>query len=228
MPSASPPGRAWRRVLLGAGALAFVTAVPAGAQWRGELWLGDAWSLPTRLTISQINQPEISTVATWSTRPFVESVAWYYAFRVSHWSDNAAWAFEDMHHKLYLDNPPPGVAYLRVTNGVNFFLAERLWRRHGWEFGVGAGPVLAVPISEVRDLIYNNAHGFFHSQYQLAGPGFQVSLQRRMRLLPFTYGMLALKATAAPLYLDVADGHATTSNFALHVQYGLSLQSRSR
>jgi hypothetical protein len=111
---------------------------------------------------------------------------------------------------------------------VNLFLAERLWRRGSWKIGVGAGPVLAVPISDVRGLVYNDAHGFFHSQYELAGPGFAANLQRRVRLLPMTYGMLALKATATPLYLHVADGHATTSNFALHVQYGLSLQSRSR
>ena len=218
------------RIRVGAAAVLVVSvlavAMPAGAQWRGEVWLGTAWSLPSGLTLAQANQPAISSDGSWSTQPYAP--AWVYAVRVSRWSGDAAWAFEFMHHKMYLDNPPPGVAYLRLTNGVGFVLAERIWRSHGWEYGVGAGPVLGVPISRVRDLVYNNAHGFFHSQYELMGPGVQLNLGRRLRLLPFTYGMLAVKATAAHLHVHISDGHGTTSNLALHIQYGLSLQSSRR
>jgi len=196
------------------------------AQWRVEAWLGDAWSMPGNITFSQLNQPEISARATWSTEPFEPT--WVYAGRVAHWQGDAGWAFEYMHHKIYMDNPPAEVAYFRVTNGVNFFLAERLWRRSGWEFGVGAGPIFAVPVSSVRGLVYDNAHGPFHSQYELSGPGIQANIGRRLRLLPYTYGSLSLKATAAYLYLHIGDGHAVTTNFALHVQYGVSLQSRKR
>jgi hypothetical protein len=214
------------RRLLGAGLVGLLVASPAASQWRGEVWLGDAWSLSTPVTFQQINQPAISAQADWSTRPYAP--AWVYAYRLARWSGRSAWAFEVMHHKIYMDNPPPGVAYLRVTNGVNFLLAERLWRRGGWEYGFGAGPILAVPVSSVRGLIYDNAHGFLHSQYELAGPGIQINLARRLQLLPFTSGSLAVKATAAYLYLHIADGHATTPNFALHLQYGLALQTTKR
>jgi len=221
-----PLSRTRRQTLLPVTIFALIAVSPVAAQWRGELWLGGVWSMPTKVTFAQINEPPISTEASWSSRPY--SPAWVYAYRFSHWSGNSAWALEVMHHKIYLDDPPPGVAYLRVTNGVNFVLAERLWRRGGWEFGAGAGPILAVPVSSVRGLVYNNANGFFHSQYEFAGPGAQLNFGRRLRLLPFTYGMLTLKATAAYLNLHIADGHATTTNYALHLQYGLSLQSRSR
>lgn len=216
----------WRRgALLGLlGALFLGRA--AGAQWRSELWLGTAWNAPSRLTFDQLNQPELSVDAKWSTRPF--DPAWVYAIRFSRWSGDAAWAFEYMHHKMYLDNPPPEVGYFRITNGVGFLLAERLWRRGGWEYGVGAGPVMSVPYSEVRGLPYDQGHGFFHSQYELVGPGVQVNLTRRLRLLPFTFGMVSLKATAAHLHTHIADGHATTWDYAVHLQYGLSLQTRSR
>ena len=209
-----------------AGSLLILGAAPLSAQWRIEAWLGEAASAPSEVTFSQINQPEISAHATWSTKPFAP--AWIYAGRIARWSGDGAWALEYMHHKIYMDDPPPEVGFFRVTNGMNFLLAERLWRRNGWEYGVGAGPILAVPGSNVRGVEYNNAHGFFHSQYELAGPGLQVNIGRRLRLLPFTYGSLALKATAAYLYLHIANGHAVTSNFALHAQYGLSLQNRSR
>jgi hypothetical protein len=200
--------------------------MPAAAQWRVEAWLGDAWSIPTRVTFSQINQPEISTVGSWSSEPFAPT--WLYAGRIAHWKGESGWAFEYMHHKLYMDNPPPDVAYFRITNGVNFFLAERLWRWKGWEYGAGAGPVFSVPVSSVRGLVYDNAHGVFHSQYELSGPGVQLNLARRLRLLPFTYGTLSLKATGTYLHLHIGDGHADLADFALHAQYGLSLQTKSR
>lgn len=204
--------------------LTALAVAPVAAQWRLEAWLGDAWSLPTRVTFSQFNQPAISVNATWSTRPFEPT--WYYSGRVAKWSGDAAWAFEYMHHKTYLDNPPPGVAFFRVTNGINYLLVERLWRTNGWEYGGGAGAIYAVPVSSVRGLVYDNAHGIFHSQYELAGAVLQVNLGRRIRLLPFAYGSLSLKATGGYLRVHIANGHAITSNFALHLQYGLSLQSR--
>lgn len=206
--------------------LVLAGAVPARGQWRLEAWLGQAWSASSPVTFSQDNQPAIYVTGKWSTRPFAPT--WYYAGRIAKWTGNAAWAFEYMHHKIYLDNPPAGVQFFQVTNGVNFFLGERLWRRRGWEFGVGAGPLYAVPVSSVRGLIYNNAHGIFNSQYELAGAGVQANLGRRLRLLPFTFGSLSLKATAGYLHMHIASGHAVTSSFALHAEYGLSLQSKPK
>jgi hypothetical protein len=210
--------------LVGTAILVVAWVAPAGAQWRLEAWLGQAWSVPSPVTFSQINQPAIRVNGDWSTRPFAPT--WYYSGRIAKWSGDAAWAFEYMHHKIYLDNPPPGVQVFQVTNGVNFLLAERLWRKHGWEFGAGAGPLYAVPVSSVRRLVYDNAHGIFHSQYELAGAAVQANLARRLRLLPFTFGSLSVKATGGYLHVHIANGHAVTSNFALHVQYGLSLQSK--
>jgi hypothetical protein len=83
-------------------------------------------------------------------------------------------------------------------------------------------------VSSVRGIVYNNAHGIFHSRYELAGAALQANLARRLRLLPFTYGSLSLNATAGYLHVHIANGHAVTGNFALHAQYGLSLQSRPK
>ena len=214
------------RAVAGTASLVIAAVAPLRAQWRLEAWLGQAWSAPSQVTFSQFNQPEIRVNGDWATRPFAPT--WYYAGRIAKWSGSAAWAFEYMHHKIYLENPPPGVQVFQVTNGVNFLLGERLWRRRGWEFGVGAGPLYAVPVSSVRGLVYDNAHGIFRSQYELAGAALQANVARRIRLLPYTFGSLSVKATAGYLHVHIANGHAVTGNFALHVQYGLSLQSRPK
>lgn len=198
---------------------------PAAAQWRLEAWFGDAWNAGTRLTIKQENQPDIRVNADWSTRPWRPT--WYYSGRIAKWSGNSAWAFEYMHHKLYLNNPPaPTVETFRITNGVNHLLAERLWRTKGWEYGVGAGPVFTVPISTVRGESYGHRNGIFGSRYEFGGGVLQGNLARRVKLLPYTYGALSLKTTVSYLDVKVAHGSAQTMNYAVHLQYGLSLQSR--
>ncbi len=203
-----------------------VCAGRADAQWRLSVWFGDAFNAHTPVTFSQAGQPDITTTANWSTRPW--RATWYYSGRIARWSGNQAWAFEYMHHKLYLDNPPPDVAYFQITNGVNNLLAEHLWRSHGWDYGVGAGPAFVVPISEVRGKEYDHADGIFESRYEFGGGTLQVNLQRPVRILPFFYGSLALKGTASYLRVRIADGHARLVNLALHLQYGISLQKPGR
>ncbi len=120
------------------------------------------------------------------------------------------------------------MSYFRITNGVNNLLAEHLWRSHGWDYGVGAGPAFVVPISQVRGKEYDHADGIFESRYEFGGGTVQLNLQRPIRLLPFLSGSLALKGTASYLRVRIADGHARLVNLALHVQYGISLQAPRR
>lgn len=197
---------------------------PLSAQWRLEGWFGDAWNAPTTLTLEQEGEPDIVVDdADWSTRPWRPT--WYYAMRVSHWSGNSGWALEYMHHKVYLDNPPPDVIRFRITNGVNHILVQRHWRVGDFELGVGAGPTLAVPVSTVRDKSYGEASGVFGSRYELAGGTVMGTVARRLKLFPYTSGSLAIKTTLTRLDVPIADGRGKLDNFAVHFQYGLSLQS---
>ena len=85
-----------------------------------------------------------------------------------------------------------------------------------------------VPISTVRGKSYGqlDSKGIFGSRYELAGATVMGTVSRRIKLLPYTYGSLEIKATAAHLDVPIADGRGKLNNFALHFQYGLSLQSR--
>lgn len=198
-------------------------APPLAAQWRVEGWFGDAWNAPTTLTLSQDGEPDIVVDADWSTRPWRPT--WYYSFRIAKWSGNSGWALEYMHHKIYLDNPPlPEVIRFRITNGINNFLLERHWRVKGFELGVGAGPTLAVPVSTVRGKPFSKADGVLGSTYELAGYTVMATAARRLKLFPYTYGSFAIKLTATPLDVTIADGTGKLTNYAIHFQYGLSLQ----
>lgn len=222
----TPPGAGLlRKASLLAAVLGGLATGPLAAQWRAEAWLGNAANANSPLTIHQDGQADIKLTADWSTRPWRPT--WYYSARISKWSGSSAWALEYMHHKLYLDNlPEPDVTAFRITNGVNHLLIERLWRTRGWEYGVGAGPLLAVPISTVRGKSYGRSMGVFGSRYELAGGVVGATLARRLKLLPYTYGSLSMKATVGYLDVNIADGDATTMNYAMHFQYGLSLQSK--
>lgn len=212
------------RVLLFGSLLCLLTRAPLSAQWRVDAWLGDAWSSHSRLTISQSGQSDLSLRPNWSTKPWEPT--WYYSGRISRWSGRSGWGIEYIHHKLYLDNPPSEVEFFRITNGVNFWMGERLWRRHRWEFGVGAGGAWLVPISKVRSQEYDKANGIWGSQYELGGAVLSASVARRLKLLPWVYGNLSLKGTASHLSANIAEGKAKTMNYALHLNYGLSLQSK--
>ncbi|MEP6589878.1 MAG: hypothetical protein ABJC19_01740 [Gemmatimonadota bacterium] len=221
----SPRLSRWFAIGVTLAVLVALQPAPLAAQWRLEAWFGDAYNARAPLTIHQDGQPDIKVNANWSTRPWRPT--WYYSGRISKWSGSSAWAFEYMHHKLYLDNLPlPEVTAFRVTNGVNHLMVERLWRTKGWEYGVGAGPILSVPITTIRGKSYGKSDGIFGSRYELDGAVLSGNLARRLKLLPYTYGSLTVKATIGYLNLDVADGNATTMNYALHFQYGLSLQSK--
>lgn len=219
-----PFARLFRRIfplVLAAGVL---PAAPVAAQWRVEAWFGDAWNARSPLTFKQEGEPDIKVTPDWSTRPWRPT--WYYSARVAKWSGDRGWAFHYIHHKLYLDNPPPEVIRFRITNGVNILLAERLWRTKGWELGLGVGPALTVPFSTVRGRSYGKSNGIWGSRYDLGGATLQGGVARRMKLLPYTYGSLTAKVTATTISAKIADGRATTMNYALHLQYGLSLQSK--
>ncbi len=173
------------------------------------------------VTFDQAGLPAISETGDWSTRPFAPT--YYYGGAISHWAGNRGWAFSYTHHKIYLDNPVPGVQYFRITNGVNLFVGERMWRWRGLEYGLGAGPVMVVPVSSVRGQVYNHANGIFGSDYEFGGGVLQATLQHRFRVFRFLSGLALVKATAAYLRVRISDGRAETVNLALHAGYGISI-----
>ncbi len=195
------------------------------AQWRLDGWFGDAWNARTPLTFEQAGEPDIRVTPSWSTRPWTPT--WYYGARVAHMSGRSGWGVEYVHHKLYLDNPPvPAVTRFWITNGVNILLAQRILPLGKQEVTLGAGPTWVVPRSNVRGEVYDFTDNVFGSRYDFGGWTAQVGVTRRLKLVPHVYGALSLKGSVSVLDAPIARGSARTTNVALHVNYGLSLQTK--
>ncbi len=213
------------RILVAALLVLVLGPVQVGAQWRLDGWFGDAWSARTPLTFRQEGEADIRVTPDWSTRPFTPT--WYYGARIARMSGATGWGMEFVHHKLYLDNPPePLVKRFWVTNGVNIILAQRILPLGKQELSVGVGPTWGVPRSTVRDETYSFTLGKEGGRYDFAGWTGQIGITRRMRLGPHVYGVLGVKGTVSTLDLPIARGRAETTNLALHVNYGLSLQTK--
>ena len=85
---------------------------------------------------------------------------------------------------------------------------------------------LIVPFSTIRGKTYGRTEGIFGSRYDLGAASLEAGVARRLKLLPYTYGSLTAAGTATTISAKIADGRAKTINYALHLQYGLSLQSK--
>jgi len=205
--------------------LAAMLPAVGSAQWRLDGWFGDAWNAKTPLTIRQEGEQDIRVTPDWSTRPFTPT--WYYGARIAHMTGASGWGVEFVHHKLYLDNPPePEVTRFWITNGVNIIMAQRILPLGKQEVSIGAGPTWGVPRSTVRGETYSFTRGKEGGRYDFAGWSGQVGVTRRLKVAPHVYGVLGLKGTITTIDLPIARGRAETTNLALHVNYGISLQTK--
>src|SRR3970040_349567 len=92
-----------------------------------EFMTGTAFNFPTPLTVQQAGQPDIHLTAEYDTKPFGPSTP-YYAWRASLWEGAGAWEVGQVHHRLFLKNPPPEIEYFAVHYGYNLFYLGRAWQ----------------------------------------------------------------------------------------------------
>ena len=210
------PGLNEVRALTMAGVMSAVllTAANARAQVTVEYFQGTAFNLPTTLTITQSGYPTISLQADYSVRPF--DSRWYYDARLGYWKDDDGWLLELLHHKLYLDNPPPDVESFEVTHGYNMITFNRAWRRRTLTFLAGGGAVVAHSNSLVR-----GKERSIDAPYTLAGVTAQGAVGRSVAFTKWLFGSVEGKVTASWIRVPIADGRATVPNVAFHVLAGI-------
>lgn len=208
--------------------LAFVFVVlalprPANAGPFVDVGFGGAWSANTKLTIEQAGQPAITIEnAHYATRPFEPPI--YYRVRAGWRLGANALRVEFIHHKLYLDNPPPDVQHFEVTHGYNLLLLslDREWTLlPGFVFltsYVGGGAVLAHTESTVRGVSHQPAH------QEWAGGAFQAGGGVKLKPLPLLVLGVELAGTAAWANVEVADGTANVPNLALHMFFVVGVE----
>jgi hypothetical protein len=186
--------------------------------WNVEFFLGNAHSLPSRVTVRQKGYPEESKIAHWSTRP--TEPAPYYSARVGLWKDNQGWDVEMLHHKLYMNNTDAVFNNYRSTFGFNFFFLNRGWRVHpNIILRFGLGPVISHPVNTIRGQQYTD-----NVTYKLVGAGTQVAAQFRQTIYKGLYLTQEIKTTYAMARLPIANGRSYLTNLAFHGLVGLGVE----
>jgi hypothetical protein len=178
--------------------------------------LGTALNAPTPLVVNQDGFDQIRFTADYSTRPLDPSP--YYQAQVGIWyrKDAKAVVFGLLHHKLYLDNPPPEIQRFEITFGYNTLYVGHAWRKKKWIMSVGGGPLIANPYSEVRGEIRDGRRGFLRLGWDFAGATIYGALQRRFPVGGRVFFGMEAKVTGSMAWVTIANGNARVPNVALH------------
>jgi hypothetical protein len=187
-----------------------------------ELTGGTAINFPTPLIVHQAGYPDIDTTARYDTKPFGRPDFPYYALRISRWEGEDAWEFAQVHHRLFLSNPPADIQYFAIHFGYNYLLLGHAWRRGGFVYHFGVGPILTNPETIVRNQRRAVPNWFFDGGYYFSGIGMGASVEKELRISRTTYVAFEVEFTAANAWdVPISNGYAEVPNLALHFHVGL-------
>jgi hypothetical protein len=198
--------------------LGWLLPASASASWSLEVGTGSSYSFFSPLVIRQTGFPDIRLDGKFNTEAFTEVP--YYDVRLA----RGDWELELVHHKLYLQNPPPEVQSFEITHGFNFITANHRWSLLGFDLRAGAGMVLAHPQTTIRDSVFDEHSGIFGLGFFVSGVSAQAGLGWRYRLTPSLDAGTEVKLTAAAARVPIADGSVDIANFAVHGLVSLRYQ----
>ena len=193
------------------------TAV-AAERWSLESYLGDAYNFRSRLRITQDGGFSRSISADYRTNGLESPV--YYTVRGARWVQDRAWELSLTHHKLFLQNPPPGISALSVSHGFNILTVNRAFRGGDWIYRFGAGPVITHAEGVINGIGYEGP-------YKIAGAALLAGGGPRHYLGRSVFVSLEAMATAAyarPRMSGPLNAEIKTANFAIHGHAGIGIE----
>lgn len=187
-----------------------------------EFMGGTAFNLPTPLTVHQDGFPDIKTSADYDTKPF-GPYAPYYAWRAGLWDGDEAWEMEQIHHRLFLTNPPPEIQYFAIHFGYNYFFFGHAWKKGGLIYRLGIGPIVSNPESSVRGQVKQEVGtGIFDAGYYFSGLGIRAGLGKNFYISNNAFIVAETELTAGwAWWVPIAGGYADVPNIALHGHLGV-------
>ena len=187
-----------------------------------EFMGGDAYNFPTPLSIHQNGYPDIHLTAHYDTEAYNEYVP-YYAWRLSLWDKGEAWEFEQVHHKLFLTNPPPEVQNFAIHYGYNYFFVNHAWKKSDLILRLGTGPIITNPANTVRgQVLHTSGTGWFDQGYDFSGWGAQVSVAKNWKLVDPAFLVMELALIGGWAWdVPVSNGSADVPTVGIHAHLGL-------
>jgi hypothetical protein len=197
---------------------------PAAAQgFTGTFFAGTAWNLPMPLRVEQPGEPALHFKARYRTRPW--KGAPYYAYRLGY----EQWEAELVHHKLYLQNPPPEIQHFEVSHGYNLAMVNYARPSCGFVIRLGIGLLIAHPEGRIRGKAVGPVRSLLGGGYHISGISAQLSLAREFDLTPHLFTNPEIKFTAAWARVPLAGGgRIEIPNLALHALTGLGFRTKER
>lgn len=187
----------------------------------GEVFAGTDWNLPIQLKIKQPGENDIAFKARYRTRPWKGSP--YYAYRLGF----QQWSLELIHHKLYLQNPPPEIEHFEVSHGYNMAMVSRdlPYRYNPSLFKLGLGIVVGHPEGNVRGKPINPVNSLLGGGYHISGVCFQAAFSPKLKITEHWFIRPEAKLTAAWAQFSLlGGGSAQVPNIAFHTLVGLGYQ----
>jgi len=186
-----------------------------------EIMGGSALNFPTPLTVRQSGYPDIHLTANYDTKPFGPYTP-YYAWRASFWNGQEAWEIGQVHHRIFLTNPPPEIQVFAIHFGYNYFFLGHAWKRGGLIYHLAVGPIIANPENTVRGLkLHTAGTGLFDAGYDFSGIGAEASLSKNIYLSNnFFISLEAAFIAGWAWWVPIVDGSADVPNTALHGHIG--------
>lgn len=199
-------------ILTGVILLSHSTFSFAEDKWQISAGLGTALNLDQSIEIEMDEGEDIdSGTVGFDTKPF--NTPPYYSFRVGKWSDQSAYEFEFIHHKIYAKSSDldDRISNFEVTDGYNLLYGNyAVEYKPTWIVRFGVGVVVPHP-----DVTVDGVRS--HGGYQLGGVTSQIAIEKEFPISDNFIFSLESKVTYSYAEIDLDYGKATVPNTAFHI-----------
>lgn len=186
---------------------------------------GTAYNFPMPLIIRQNGEKPIAFRASYKTEPLRSP--FYYGIKLTSYKERKGTELKLTHHKLILSNLTSEIQRFSITDGFNLLTINRIWFEEGFAWSLGGGLVITHPESTIRNKPFPENKGILSSGYYVSGPTFEAAVHKRYFFAQRWFLSGEGRATASFVQVPVFDGHASVTNIALHILFGVGFQFKS-